>query len=118
MQGPQGLQGPQGTQGPKGQTGPAGAYANKEDLSRHEESVLVGPGLAASAVVKCERATDLLVAGGCSATPMWRAQILVSKPFGATNRSVSAGWRCDYRNTSTENDMTAVAEVLCIRKTE
>lgn len=113
IQGPQGLQGPQGIQGPAGPPGPAGAYAGKNDLVRREHRVVLSPGLVGAAVARCDRATDVVVTGGCSAEPAWLAQLLVAQPFGMLDRSVQAGWRCDYRNGSDRNDIEIAAEVYC-----
>jgi hypothetical protein len=118
IQGPQGLQGPQGIQGPAGPPGPPGAYAGKDDLVRREHRVAVGPGLAGAAVARCDRATDLVVTGGCSADPAWLGQLVVAQPFGLLDRSVQAGWRCDYRNVSDRNDIEIAAEVYCAAQGE
>jgi hypothetical protein len=118
IQGPQGLQGPQGIQGPAGQPGPPGAYAGKVDLVRREERVVVGRGLVGAAVARCDRATDVVVTGGCSADPAWLGQLLAAQPFGLLDRAVQAGWRCDYRNTSDRNDIEIAAEVYCAAHSE
>ena len=113
LQGPQGLQGQQGVQGPAGPPGPAAILSNKEDLVRREARVRVGPGLTGSAVVRCDRRTDLVILGGCSADPMWLSSLLLSTPFGATDPRAQAGWRCDYRNTSDSSELDIIAEVHC-----
>ena len=118
IQGPQGLQGPQGVQGPAGPPGPPGAYAGKNDLIRREQRVVVGPGLAGAAVVRCDRATDLVVTGGCSADPAWLAQLVGAQPFGLLDRAVQAGWRCDFRNTSDRSEVEIAAEVYCAAHSE
>jgi hypothetical protein len=118
LQGAQGLQGPQGAQGPQGPPGPPGAYAAKEDLVRRETRVTVSPGMVASAVAKCERASDLLITGGCTAAPMWLGQLLSAQPFAMSDPQSAAGWRCDYRNTSTVNGIEIEAEVYCVRARE
>jgi hypothetical protein len=69
-------------------------------------------------VAKCDKKTDLVVAGGCSADPMWLALLINSKPFGMTDPRVLAGWRCDYRNSSEETSVEIQAEVYCARKNE
>lgn len=117
LQGPQGIQGPQGPQGPKGPVGPPGAYSGKEDLTRRAKKIAVAAGLVASAVVSCDRPSDLVIAGGCSATPIWSAQLINNAPFGMADRRVKAGWRCDYRNTSVKKSIEVTAEVYCARKT-
>jgi hypothetical protein len=118
LQGPQGLQGTQGAQGPEGPAGPPGAYASKEDLERREQRIVVSAGLVASAVVSCQRPTDLVITGGCSADPMWMAQLINAQPFGMTDQRTAGGWRCDYRNTSGAKSIEVLAEVYCVRKTE
>lgn len=115
LQGPQGLQGTQGTQGPLGPVGPAALLSAKEDLMRREARMVVGAGLSGSAVVKCAQASDLIVMGGCSASPMWRASLSASSAFSATSPRAHGGWRCDYRNQSTETEMEIIAEVFCVR---
>jgi hypothetical protein len=114
LQGPQGVQGPQGPQGPRGVAGPPGAYARKEDLVRREAKVSVAPGLVASAVVKCDRSTDLIVTGGCSADPMWLAHLINARPFGIQSPRQQGGWRCDYRNTGERQTIEVMAEVFCL----
>lgn len=118
LQGPQGIQGPQGPQGPAGPAGPPGAYASKADLARREHRLVVGPGLVASAVARCDRATDLVVTGGCAAEPMWLGQLLSAQPFGMLVSTIQAGWRCDYRNTSEKSEIEIVAEVYCAARSE
>jgi hypothetical protein len=118
LQGAQGLQGPQGVQGPDGAQGPPGAYASKEDLVRRETRVAVSPGMVASAVARCDRASDLLITGGCTAAPMWLGQLLSAQPFAMSDPRSAAGWRCDYRNTSTTNTIEIEAEVYCVRARE
>jgi hypothetical protein len=115
LQGPQGLQGTQGTQGPLGPPGPASLLSNKEDLLRREARISVGPGLVGSAVVKCEQPGDLVVLGGCKASPMWRAALINSAAFSANDLRSAGGWSCDYRNQSTESEIDIVAEVHCAR---
>lgn len=117
LQGPQGIQGPQGPQGPKGPVGPPGAYSAKEDLTRRAKKIAVAAGLVASAVVSCDRVSDLVITGGCSAQPIWSAQLINNAPFGMADRRVKAGWRCDYRNTSSKKTIEVTAEVYCARKT-
>jgi hypothetical protein len=73
----------------------------------------VAPGLAASAVASCDQPSDLLVSGGCSAQPMWRAQLLATQPIRAHDPRTLAGWQCDYRNTSSDHPMEVMAEVYC-----
>jgi hypothetical protein len=118
LQGPQGVQGPQGTQGPKGPPGPAGAYGAKTDLVRKEARISVGPTLVATAVASCERASDLLVTGGCYADPQWLAQLVATRPLALTDASNAAAWRCDYRNTSPSSTIEVVAEVYCVSPRE
>ena len=115
LQGAQGLQGTQGAQGPKGPPGPPGAYGQKTDLSRRESRVSVASGLVASAVVSCERATDLIISGGCAADPIWLGALIVSRPIAMNDDHNPAGWRCDYRNTSAANPIEIIAEVFCVR---
>jgi hypothetical protein len=115
-QGIQGLQGMQGPQGPRGPVGPSGGYSAKEDLVRREAKVAVAAGLVASAVVKCDHITDMLVTGGCSAEPIWLGQLLSSRPFATNDPRLEAGWRCDYRNVGTNQQITVTAEAHCIAK--
>lgn len=115
LQGPQGLQGTQGNQGPEGPQGPASALDTKPDMHRREARILVGPGLVGSAVAKCEQPIDLVIAGGCSATPVWRAALAASLPFSVADPRLAGGWQCDYRNQSTESDITVIAEVYCVQ---
>lgn len=115
LQGPQGLQGTQGTQGPLGPPGPASLLSNKEDLLRRESRINVGPGLVGSAVVKCEQPGDLVVVGGCKASPMWRAALINSAAFSANTPRSAGGWSCDYRNQSDESEIDIVVEVYCAR---
>jgi hypothetical protein len=116
LQGPQGIQGPQGPEGPQGPAGPAGGYADKQDLVRREARTTVAAGIAASAVASCDHDTDLVVTGGCSAEPMWLAQLINSKPFGVTSARTPGGWQCDYRNTSPKTELAVTAEVYCAPK--
>jgi collagen triple helix repeat protein len=118
LQGAQGLQGTQGAQGPKGPMGPAGAYGAKGDLGRHENRVSVGPGLVATAVASCEKASDLLVTGGCYADPQWMAQLVAARPVAMTDAGTPASWRCDYKNTSPGTTIEIVAESYCVRPRE
>jgi hypothetical protein len=118
LQGPQGLQGTQGTQGPKGPAGPPGAYSSKDDLIRKDQRVSLAGGLVATAIANCERATDLVITGGCSSDPMWVGQLINAKPVGITDTRNPAGWRCDYRNTSATETIEVIAEVFCVRKNE
>jgi hypothetical protein len=64
-------------------------------------------------VATCDRETDLLITGGCSAAPVWLARLLVSQPFGLTSSRQKAGWRCDYRNDSGQHPVEITAEVYC-----
>jgi hypothetical protein len=114
LQGPQGIQGQQGTAGPRGEPGPPGAYAHKQSLVRREVKVSVGPGLVASAVVKCDRAHDMIVTGGCSADPMWLGQLINALPFSIQDPRTAGGWRCDYRNTGETHPIEVTAEVYCL----
>ncbi|HUH06144.1 MAG TPA: hypothetical protein VML75_29345 [Kofleriaceae bacterium] len=114
LQGPQGIQGQQGLAGPRGEHGPAGAYAEKQSLIRREARVSVGPGLVASAVVKCDRARDMIVTGGCSADPMWLGQLINALPFSMQDPRTAGGWRCDYRNTGEKQVIEVIAEVYCL----
>lgn len=118
LQGPQGLQGGQGAQGPKGPPGPPGAYAQKQDLTRREARISVGAGLVATAIATCERASDLVVTGGCYADPQWMAQLVASRPIAMTDAAAAGSWRCDYRNTSPSTTIEVVAEVYCVRPRE
>ncbi len=118
LQGPQGLQGTQGTQGPKGPPGPAGAYGQKTDLGRKEHRVSVGSGLVATAVASCERASDLLVTGGCYADPPWLALLLASRPLAITDTATPAAWRCDFKNASPSSTIEIVAEAYCVSARE
>jgi hypothetical protein len=118
LQGPQGLQGVQGTQGPKGPPGPAAAYATKQDITRREQRLSVGGGLVATAVAACERASDLLVTGGCFADPQWMGQLVAARPVALTDNATASSWRCDYKNTSPTTTIEIVAEVYCVRPRE
>ena len=115
LQGPQGIQGPQGPQGPEGPPGPPGALGKKADLIRREARVEILPGLTGSAVARCDAATELVINGGCTASPMWRAQLLGARAVDATDSSRAAGYRCDYRNTSAETTLEAIAEITCVK---
>lgn len=115
FQGPQGLQGTQGIQGALGPPGPGPLLSNKENLLRREGRISIGPGLVGSAVAKCEQAKDIVVLGGCKATPMWRAALVTGSAFSANDPKTHGGWSCDYRNQSTESDIDVVAEVYCAR---
>lgn len=115
LQGPQGLQGTQGNQGPEGPQGPASALDTKADMHRREARISVGPGLIGSAVAKCEQPRDLVITGGCSAAPVWRAALAASLPFSVSDPRLAGGWQCDYRNQSTESDITVIAEVYCVQ---
>jgi hypothetical protein len=118
LQGPQGIQGPQGPQGPEGPPGPPGALARKADLMRRESRIEILPGLTGSAVARCDSATELVVHGGCTASPMWRAQLHGARAVEATDASRPAGFRCDYRNTSAESVLEAIAEVYCVKPSD
>lgn len=118
LQGAQGIQGPQGPQGPKGPAGPAGAYGTKSDLVRKEHRISVGAGLVATAVASCDRASDLLVTGGCYADPQWMAQLVASRPMAMTDQANAAAWRCDYKNTSPSSTIEVVSEAYCVRPRE
>jgi hypothetical protein len=118
LQGAQGIQGQQGAQGPKGPPGPPGAYSHKSDLARKENRISVGAGLVATAVASCERASDLLVTGGCYADPQWMATLVASRPVAMTDGGNPASWRCDYKNTSPGSTIEVVAEVYCVRARE
>ena len=116
LQGPQGIQGPQGAAGPQGVRGPSGSYSDKADVVRREARVSVAAGIAASAVASCDHDSDLVIAGGCSADPMWMAELINAKPFGMTSARTKGGWRCDYRNTSPKSEIEIEAEVFCAPK--
>jgi hypothetical protein len=118
LQGAQGIQGPQGAQGPKGPPGPPGAYSHKSDLTRKEHRISVGAGLVATAVASCDRASDLLVTGGCYADPQWMAVLVASRPVAMTDGGNPASWRCDYKNTSPGSLIEVIAEVYCMRARE
>jgi len=118
LQGAQGIQGPQGPQGPKGPAGPAGAYGTKSDLVRKEHRISIGAGLVATAVASCDRASDLLVTGGCYADPQWMAQLLASRPMAMTDQANASAWRCDYKNTSPSSTIEVVSEAYCVRPRE
>jgi Collagen triple helix repeat (20 copies) len=118
LQGPQGLQGTQGAQGPKGPVGPPGAYAAKADVVRRDSRISVGPQLTATVIASCDRPGDLLVSGGCYAEPLWLGQLVSSRPQAMADGAAAAGWRCDYRNTSAQTSLDAVAEAFCVRPRE
>ena len=115
LQGPQGLQGTQGAQGPLGPPGPGSLLSSKENLLRREGRVSIGPGLVGQAVAKCEQSKDIVVLGGCKATPIWRAALVTGSGFSANDPGSKGGWSCDYRNQSIESDIEVVAEVYCAR---
>lgn len=118
LQGPQGLQGLQGAQGPKGPVGPPGAYAAKADVVRREGRISVGPQLTATVIASCDRPGDLLISGGCYAEPLWLGQLVSGRPQAMADGAAAAGWRCDYRNTSAQSALDAVAEAFCVRPRE
>jgi len=113
IQGPRGIQGQTGAQGPAGPPGPPGAIGSKADLVRRDGRIDVAPGLTATALAKCDHPTEIVVTGGCSAEPMWRAQLLGSKPFGATDQTIAGGWSCTGRNVSDKAKLELIAEVYC-----
>ena len=115
LQGPQGLQGTQGAQGPLGPPGPGSLLSSKNNLLRREGRVSIGPGLVGQAVAKCEQSKDIVVLGGCKATPVWRAALVAGSGFSANDPRATGGWSCDYRNQSTESDIEVIAEVYCAR---
>ncbi len=82
---------------------------------RRAHTVTVAAGLVASVVTRCDRATDVVITGGCTADPMWLGQLINAKPFGMTDTRVQAGWRCDYRNAGTKTSISVTAEVYCAR---
>lgn len=121
IQGLQGIQGQQGHPGPQGARGPAGpaaAYSRKSDILRKESRISVQAGLVATAVATCDRASDLLVTGGCYADPQWMAQLVATRPLAINDGAVAASWRCDYRNTSPTSTIEVVAEVYCVEANE
>ena len=118
LQGPQGIQGAQGPQGPIGLTGPSGAYADKDDIIRRAAQITVKPGVVASVVARCDRVSDLLITGGCTADPSWLGQLSASHAFSVRDPAQAAGWRCDYRNSSISSDITVQAEAYCVRQRE
>jgi hypothetical protein len=88
-------------------------------MARREHRVSVGAGLVATAVASCERASDLLVAGGCYADPQWMAQLVASRALAMTDQQNPASWRCDYKNTSPNSaTIEIVAEAYCVRPRE
>ena len=115
LQGPQGLQGQQGIQGPEGPRGPAALLSSKEDLLHRDARITVGPGLVGSAIVQCEQPTDLVITGGCQASPTWLSSLLVSTSFSVNDPRSPGGWRCDYRNQSTELEIQIIADLHCAR---
>ena len=52
-------------------------------------AISVGAGLVATAVASCDRASDLLVTGGCYADPQWMAQLVASRPVAMTDSAQS-----------------------------
>ncbi len=81
---------------------------------RRSSRVSVGAGLVASAVVSCDRSSDLVLTGGCQADPMWLGQLINATPFGIQSPRQPGGWRCDYRNASTKQALEITAEVYCL----
>jgi hypothetical protein len=66
-------------------------------------------------VARCDDITELVVIGGCGAEPMWRAQLMSSRPFAVTDSANAAGWTCTARNTSEKTELELVAEVYCAK---
>jgi hypothetical protein len=87
-------------------------------LVRKEHRISVGAGLVATAVASCDRASDLLVTGGCYADPQWMAQLVASRPMAMTDQANPAAWRCDYKNTSPGSTIEVVSEAYCVRPRE
>jgi hypothetical protein len=85
---------------------------------RKEARISVAPTLVATAVASCDRASDLLVTGGCYADPQWMAQLVATRPIAMTDAGNPASWRCDYRNTSTSSTIEVVAEAYCVHPRE
>jgi hypothetical protein len=84
-------------------------------LLRREARISVGPGLVGSVVVKCEQPGDLVLLGGCKASPVWRAALVNGSAFSASDPRSAGGWSCDYRNQSSESEIDIIAEVYCAR---
>ena len=102
----------------KGPPGPSAAYSVKSDIARKESRISVAANLVATAVASCERASDLLVTGGCYADPQWMAQLIAARPIAMSDAAAPSSWRCDYRNTSPTSTIEVVAEVYCVRPRE
>ncbi len=113
-QGSQGIQGPRGVQGPVGPKGAAGAYSTKVDPYKQQGSLAIGPGQYGAAVASCKDRRDILLTGGCRATPAWIGYLTQVGPRQMMTRLKKANWRCEYRNVSPSTTLQVHAEVYCI----
>lgn len=114
-QGPQGIQGSRGPQGPVGPKGSPGAYATKGDPYVKRGQLRIGPGQYGAAVATCEDPRDILITGGCRASPAWVGALTQATPENVTAKTRRAAWRCEYRNVAAKTTLQATAEVYCIR---
>jgi len=114
-QGPQGIQGSRGPQGPVGPKGAPGAYATKGDPYVRRGQLRIGPGQYGAAVATCADPRDILITGGCRASPAWVGALTQATPENMTSKTRRAAWRCEYRNVATKTVLQAAAEVYCIR---
>lgn len=113
-QGPQGLQGPGGPQGPAGPKGAPGAYSTKADPYVQRGQMVIGAGQYGAAVATCRDLQDILITGGCRASPGWVGALTQAAPEAVGHKGQKASWRCEYRNLSTNTTMQVTAEVYCI----
>jgi hypothetical protein len=113
-QGTQGIQGPRGVQGPVGPKGAPGAYSTKADPYVKRGALAIGPGQYGAAVAACRDRRDILITGGCRATPAWIGYLTQVGPQHLTTAQQAATWRCEYRNISPSTTLQVHAEAYCI----
>ncbi|MDY0001906.1 MAG: hypothetical protein RBU30_11470 [Polyangia bacterium] len=113
-QGPQGLQGPGGPQGPAGPKGDPAAYATKADPYVARGHLVIGAGQYGRAVASCRDPRDIVITGGCRASPAWVGALTQAAPEGLLDKSQRASWSCEYRNLSVKSTLQATAEIYCI----
>lgn len=113
-QGSQGIQGPRGVQGPVGPKGAAGAYSTKADPYVQRGALAIGPGQYGAAVASCKDRRDILLTGGCRATPAWIGYLTQVGPQHLRTLQKKATWRCEYRNVSPSTTLQVHAEAYCI----
>ncbi len=113
-QGSQGIQGSRGVQGLVGPKGPPGAYSSKIDPYVQRGSLAIGPGQYGAALASCKDRRDILLTGGCRATPAWIGYLTQVGPQHLSDRLKKATWRCEYRNASPTTTLQVHAEAYCI----